>query len=67
VDLIKVGALHRRLAAYALERKADGLQQSHWRFSCLDPLLAYSLLRGAARCAPGPGDSVRRCLTTAVT
>jgi len=45
VDLIKVGALHRRLAAYALDRKPDGLQQSHGRFSCR----ALSGLQSAAR------------------
>jgi hypothetical protein len=56
VDLIKVRALRRGLSAYALERKADGLQQSHGRFSCLDRFrcLANSLLPGAARGSPGP-------------
>ena len=29
-NLIKVGALPRRLSAYALESKPDSLQQSHW-------------------------------------
>jgi hypothetical protein len=54
VDLIKVGALHRRLAAYALQRKADAFQQSHGGLSYLEALLANSLLRGVSPHAAGP-------------
>jgi hypothetical protein len=67
VDLIKVRALRRGLSAYALERKADGLQQSHGVLSSpiVPPLvgraipdarsscLANSLLRCASRRALG--------------
>jgi hypothetical protein len=61
VDLIKVRARHRGLAAYALERKADGLQESH---CCLLMFraashLVNSLSPGAARPAPrSRGDNV---------
>jgi len=41
VDLIKVGALHRGLAAYPLEGKADALQQSHGRLLLSGPRVSH--------------------------
>jgi hypothetical protein len=41
VDLIKVGARHRGLAAYPLEGKPDALQQSHGRLLLSGPRVSH--------------------------
>jgi hypothetical protein len=59
--LIKVCALRCRLAAYPLNRRANGLQQSHGALSSVRTAffcVTNSLLGGAARRAFGPADSV---------
>src|SRR5678815_5451022 len=44
-NLIKMRALHRRFSAYALQRRADRLQQSHGVVSCVGRFLAANSLQ----------------------